>query len=154
MFTLQEITDKLNWLNTVKEQTQKEFKSYLADKRISLEDRWKVFQRQGSKHLDTTESFDFFGIHLEDIADLDSNSRNSFFYYDDLLDSIQYLLKSKSITNIVLTTIQKELISKHINLNNKDSFELSEYNEIVTKTINSYKEEILKTGYYGFKYDW
>jgi hypothetical protein len=153
MFNIQEITEKLNWLTTVKEQTQKEFKTWLVDKRIPLEDRWKVFQRQGSKHLDTTDSFDFFGIDLENIIRLDSTSRNSFFYYDDVLGSVEYILKfQNSVVN--LTSIQKKLITKYYSIGDHNTLKAEEYNEIVIKTIQAYKEEILKSGYSGFNYDW
>lgn len=152
IFTVQEITEKLNWLSNIKKQTEQEFKSYLVDKRVPLEERWKVYQKQSTEHLDVnTFAFDFFGIDLDDILSLDSNSRNMFYDYTTLLDSVKQILNT---FDEKLTPLQYKLISRYINLNGKNISEISVYDTVVRQVVDAYKEEILKTGCTGIIYDW
>ena len=152
MFEKQDIEKNLLWLETVKTNVLKDFKTYLTDKRIPLEERYRMF----NKHIhlfpnDDTTSY-FFNLDLSYFSNY--IERNELISYSWLIDNLKYNLKANDMLELYKKQELNEELFNDLFGNIDRVATIEEWNVLSKNKINEYIEKILADGRSGFRYDW
>lgn len=146
---LEKIKEADNYLlNTIND-----FKGYLKDTCICLEDRWNAFKRY-SHHLDTpTDCPDYGPIELAQLHSCPERYKTYFFvdemeYLEDVLTLDQKRTGEYTTTKYCMKALE------NIDIKLTDDMSIDEWNLKINEFINTVKEDILLKGYQGFVFDW
>lgn len=146
---LKNITDLQEKIN----KSIKEFKEYLIDKSVPLEERWLAFSQHGHI-LPETSSCDNYGpIDLDSIHN-PPNRYQTYSYSEDvnLLEDILILCQDRQPIYCAFKYCVRDLAKIGIIYN--DEISVDDWNKQVTKFLNEIKEEVLSYGYSAYVFDW
>lgn len=152
MFEKQDIEKNLVWLETIKTNVLKDFKTYLTDKRIPLEERYRMF----NKHIhlfpsDDTNS-DFFNLDLSYFTNY--IERNELVDYSSILDNLEYKLKATDMLELYKKEKANQELFNDLFGNIDRVASIEEWNVLAQNKINEYIEKILEEGCSGFRFNW
>lgn len=153
MFEKQDIENNLLLLETVKTNVLTDFKTYLTNKQIPIEERYGMFVKHIDLFPNDSTDYTFFDLDLKYFTDY--VERNELINYTWLIDSLRQKLKASDINELY----EKEKYYYHSCLFN-DLFgnidrvvTIEEWNTLSQNKINEYIEKVLAEGNSGFRYD-
>lgn len=119
-----------------------EFKTYIKDKSIPLEERWDNFKFAVENKIFV--NINGWVIHLKTLE----SSRN-FSWYDDFGVEKYETVKFERVVERVSDNLEEILEDPDYSEDFRDNYPI-----ITREELNQLKEEILATGYSGFVMDW
>jgi len=126
----------------VKQMFDTEFKSFIKDQSISLEERWDLFKFACENSLFV--NVECWILHLKTLE-----SNPNFSWYDDF-----YIEKYKTVEFPNIIEVVEEQLAEILEENDEEVNYEELYIITTYEKLNELKEEILATGYSGFVMDW
>jgi len=152
MFEKQDIEKNLVWLETIKTNVLKDFKTYLTDKRIPLEERYRMFIKHTHLFPSDNTNSDFFNLDLSYFTNY--TERNELVDYSSILDNLEYKLKATDMLELYKKQKESQELFDDLFGNIDRVATIEEWNVLSKNKINEYIEKVLAEGNSGFRYDW
>lgn len=131
----------------------KDFKEYLVDQTIPLEERWSAFTEHGHILPETSSCADYGPIDLCSLHNPPDRYK-TYSYAEDinLLEDVLMLCEDRQFIYCAAKTCIKDL--NKIGIYFTEETTVDGWNKQMTKVLNEIKEEVLGYGYSAFVFDW